>query len=449
MTQERLEVVLGGSHLGRVEPRGDGRLRLIYEESARRARNAIPLSISMPLSAAEHDHERIEPFLDGLLPDNEAVRRRWGTDFQVSHRSAYSLLKHVGEDCAGAAAFVRPERLDSILSGRQWEVEWLTSADVESRLLALDQDGSAWQQRGAPGQFSLAGAQSKIALLWLDGRWGRPAGRAPTTHILKPPLRDFPGHVENEYMCLRLARALGLPAAEARVERFGQRVALVVERFDRIRTTEAARAAGAAGAALSELAEHTPILRVHQEDLCQALGVTPGRKYQNEGGPAPADIVEVLRMHSSRPTEDVWTFIESLALNWLIAGTDGHAKNYALLHGGGGRVRLAPLYDVASLLPYVDRKLHRAKLAMQIGGHDDLRGIVGRHWEKLATELRLDPIETLERVRSLIARAPGSVEAVRREARASGLDAPFVDRLAELVALRADDCRWALATGAG
>lgn len=471
MSDGRLEVVLGGSPVGHVERRSDGRLHFGYEESSRRAPSAIPLSISMPLSATEHGHERIEPFLDGLLPDNDEVRRRWGMDFHVSHRSAFSLLAHVGEDCAGAAQFVRPERLEAVLSDQRWDVTWLTMEAVEARLRKLDQEASAWQERGATGQFSLAGAQSKIALMSEDGRWGLPAGRAPTTHILKPPLRDFPGHIENEHLCLRLARELGLPVAETTVRRFGACVALVVERFDRARPALLAAAAAASAAAssattaldpaaaraaaeararaaaLSALAERTPILRVHQEDLCQALGVPPGKKYQSEGGPSPADIVDLLRTHSSRPVEDVWTFVEALALNWLIAGTDGHAKNYSLLHGGRGRVRLAPLYDVASLLPYEGRELRRVKLAMKIGDKYPVREIAGRHWEKLAAELRLDPTETRERVRSLVERSPAAMEGVRTEARDAGLEPSVVDRLAELITARAADCARALGEG--
>ncbi|MBA4159563.1 MAG: HipA N-terminal domain-containing protein [Gemmatimonadetes bacterium] len=142
MGSEHLEVVLDGSRLGRVERRSDGRLRFVYEDSSRMAAAAIPLSISMPLSAAEHGHEHIEPFLDGLLPDSEEVRRSWGRDFQVSHRNPYSLLEYVGEDCAGAAQFVRPDRLEQILSEQRWEVDWLTIAEVAARLRKLDQNAA-------------------------------------------------------------------------------------------------------------------------------------------------------------------------------------------------------------------------------------------------------------------------------------------------------------------
>jgi serine/threonine-protein kinase HipA len=196
---------------------------------------------------------------------------------------------------------------------------------------------------------------------------GIPSGRIPTTHILKPPNGTFEGFPENEHFCLELARALGLPTAESRVMRFGEEIVIVIERYDRTRT--------AAG-----------WTRIHQEDICQAIGILPAKKYQNDGGPGARSVVELLKLHSSSSGEDTATFVTALGLNWLIAATDGHAKNYSLLVASRGRVRLAPLYDVASVPPYSQFDLKRVKLAMKVGDKYRLRDVGRREWGTIRTE---------------------------------------------------------------
>lgn len=335
MSVETLVALMAGQHMGTIERGARGLLRFEYREDWRSASHAIPLSLSMPLSAAEHKHAVIEAFLWGLLPDNEQTLDRWARRFQVSARNVFALIAHVGEDCAGAVQLARPERVRTLVEANEAEIAWLSESDVAQRLRALREDHAAWRQPRDTGQFSLAGAQPKTALIERRGRFGVPSGRVPTTHILKPPTPELDGHAENEHFCLAIARALGLPSASSRVRRFDDEVAIVIERFDRARLTKT-----------------QTILRLHQEDCCQALGKVPTLKYQNEGGPSAQDIAELLRVHSSRAHEDVERFVDALAFNWLIGGTDAHAKNYSLLHASGGRVRLAPLYDLASVLPY-------------------------------------------------------------------------------------------------
>jgi serine/threonine-protein kinase HipA len=244
-------------------------LTFIYNEQWRTTENAYPLSISMPLALAQHGHAKTDPFLWGLLSDNQMVLDQWAKKFQVSARNAFSLISVVGEDCAGAVQFVRPERLEVIIGAAPAEIEWLDEADIAKRLRALREDHSAWRIPRDTGQFSLAGAQPKTALLLENGRCGVPSGRVPTTHILKPPSGQFAGHAENEHFCLELARAVGLPVVDSRIMHFRDEVAIVVERYDRIRTANGLR-------------------RVHQEDICQALSIQPTHKYQNEGGPVSA-----------------------------------------------------------------------------------------------------------------------------------------------------------------
>jgi len=460
---EPLHVLLAGNDIGLLRQE-QGRTSFTYAPAWRQSAQAIPLSLSIPLAAAEHDRNAVEAYLWGLLPDNELVLERWAKAFHVSPRNAFALLSHVGEDCAGAVQFVRPERLDANLPAASLQVQWLDEAAIAQRLANLRRDQSAWRAASDLGQFSLPGAQPKTALLYLDGRWGVPSGRTPTTHILKPPIGAYAGHAENEHFCLLLAKTLDLPAANSEVRRFGDETAIVVERYDRVKTSSLAAAAAAEAAAaaaasafapeaigkvteaaarasmLGKLAETQPLLRLHQEDLCQAMGLLPAFKYQNEGGPTPHDIVELLRAHSSRPRADVETFLAALTYNWLIAGTDAHAKNYSLLHGGGGRIRLAPLYDIASILPYDNVDLRRVKLAMKIGGSYELDNIGPRQWRKLAAEVDRDPDALLRSVAAMAVAMPEAVAQTRAVVQAAGLTHPIVERLAERLTARARHC---------
>jgi serine/threonine-protein kinase HipA len=415
MTNPRLLACLNGTPMGTVERDRAGRLRFAYDDAWRRRPDAIALSLSMPLIRSEHPHAAIDAFLWGLLPDNEQTLGRWGRQFQVSARNAFGLLAHIGEDCAGAVQFIPPDRLASIQRDAREDIAWLNERDIGERLRLLRHDPSATRRAEDHGQFSLAGAQPKTALLWRDGRWGVPSGRVPTTHILKPPTDAFDGHTENEHLCLSLARTLGLPVAHSQVHRFDGEPAIVVERFDR--TTWQGQ-----------------LLRVHQEDICQALGIVPTRKYQSDGGPGPMVIAELLRTHSSAASEDVQRFVDALAFNWLIAGTDAHAKNYSLLLGSHGRIRLAPLYDLSSALPYPELRQDKLTMAMKIGNTYRLRDIRRHHWEKLARELRLPVEAMLDRVVKMAGALPDHAQDVARGMQASGLDHPIIDTLLDLLA---------------
>src|SRR6266513_2816612 len=413
--------------MGTVTQAKGGRLTFLYADEWLASSGAYPLSVSIPLAPGQQGQRKIEPFLWGLLPDNEIVLGQWARKFHVSPRNVFGLIANVGEDCAGAVQFVRPERLDAIRLGARPQVQWLDEAGVADRLRALRQDQSAWRMAGDTGQFSLAGAQPKTALLLENGRWGVPSGRLPTTHILKPPTGEFDGHAENEHFCLELARALGLPVVDSRIMHFQDEIAIVVERYDRVRTEAGLR-------------------RAHQEDMCQAFAIPPTRKYQNEGGPGIRDIVALLTTNSTSSAEDVATFHDSVSYNWLIAGTDAHAKNYALLIGSEGRVRLAPLYDVASVLPYPDIDIQKATLSMKLGGEYRLRNITLHHWHKLAAELHVDPDAMVARVDSFAAQLADHVSDITRRMTEEGIKHPIIARLAEALVVRAAACRKLLRT---
>jgi serine/threonine-protein kinase HipA len=405
-----LILLLGDSDVGRLRRDRNGRVSLRYTPAWRAAPGAFPLSVSMPLALEEHGHASVDPFLWGLLPDNELILDRWARRFRVSARSAFALLTHVGEDCAGAVRFVTAERMAELPREERGAIEWLDDAGVAERLRLLRTDAAAWRTDRDHGQFSLAGAQPKTALALVDGRWGVPTGRLPTTHILKPGIPGLDAQAENEHFCLTLGRALGMPVAGSRIQRFQEETAIVVERYDRV--TQGKR-----------------ILRVHQEDTCQALRLHPASKYEAEGGPGARAIAALLRMHSRRPTEDVETLVDALAFNWLIGGTDAHAKNYSLLIGAEGRVRLAPLYDVASALPYEHLQVRKLKLAMKLGGTYRLWDI-GRHqWSKLAGELDLEADAVVARARAKAEKIPDLAADLTRRLVAEGLGSPVLRRL--------------------
>jgi serine/threonine-protein kinase HipA len=416
-----LIALLDNQEVGRVQNQ-NGRLSFVYKETWRSLPAAYPLSLSMPLTSAEHGHAKVDAFLWGLLPDNSRILENWGSRFHVSPRNVFGLIAAVGEDCAGAVQWVRPERLETVLHKKSEKIDWLTETEIAARLRSLQSDPSAWRQIGDTGQFSLAGAQAKTALLLEKGRWGIPSGRIPTTHILKPSSVNFEGHVENEHFCLQLAQSLGLPVPRSHVLHFEDQVVISVERYDR-------RHVGRV------------LHRVHQEDICQALGLVPTKKYENEGGPGIRQIMDLLRTHSADRDQDFDTFLTAIALNWLIAGTDAHAKNYALLLGAEGAVRLAPLYDVASILPYPTMDVMSAKLAMKIGGEYRLRYIGARQWEKLATTCGLRPEETLTKIKNLTQSLPDHIMETQKQLASEGLRHPLLHRLSQTLITRAQHCK--------
>ena len=418
----QLIALLDSREVGTVHYK-DSRLSFAYSDAWRNDPNTYPLSLSMPLGSATHGHARIEAFLWGLLPDNDRVLQNWGKRFQVSPKNVFRLISHVGEDCAGAVQFVSPERLETLIAEpAAREIQWLTEDDVAERLRTLRADHSAWRAASDTGQFSLAGAQPKTALLFERKRWGVPSGRIPTTHILKPPTGEWDGHAENEHFSLQLARSLGLIVPNSSVLRFQDEIAIVVERYDRTR------------------AENRWV-RIHQEDMCQALGLHPTRKYESDGGPGVQRIVELLREQSSSPEEDVQSFVDAIAFNWLIAGTDAHAKNYSLLLGQDGVVRLAPLYDLASILPYPAVDTSKVKLAMKIGGEYRLRNIGLRHWQKLASELRLDEATLIGRIKAMAQAMPDQAAAIQKQIEEAGLSHVTITRVCKRLAVRAVACQ--------
>lgn len=422
-----LRVLMNGAFIGAVQEGPSGELRFAYERAWQESKEAVPLSLSMPLARRAHGDDVVRPFMEGLLPDNSHVLDQWARRFQVSARNPFALLTHMGEDCAGAVQFVRPDRPQHMASLGEGEVEWLVEEEVAERLRELVERHGTGRFARDRGQFSLAGAQPKMPLLYDGERWGIPYGQTPTTHILKPPAQEgLSGFDVNEHLCLGVARELGLSAARSTVRRFADQVALVVERYDRGRLPDGR------------------LVRLHQEDACQALAVSPLRKYQNEGGPGPVEIVELLLRESDDPETDIGAFLDALALNWVIGGTDAHAKNYALLLSPAS-VRLAPLYDLICVLPYPRLVPYRkAKLAMKIHSEYQLWKIRRRHWEGLAARCDLDAEPVVIRVGEVVSALPEACDKAAVVVRAEGIDHEIVGEIERQVRKSADQCLRAL-----
>ncbi|TJW06981.1 MAG: type II toxin-antitoxin system HipA family toxin [Mesorhizobium sp.] len=371
-----LRVLLNNHLVGHLNKAATGAVNFRYDEGWLSWEHAMPVSLSLPLREDAYRGEQVFAVFDNLLPDSDALRKRVAEKVGAAGTDAYSLLAAIGHDCVGALQFVTihgdgDDRHDDHGKASAITGEAVDDDAIEQLLKGLAQ-APLGLSREDDFRISVAGAQEKTALLWYEGRWIKPHGTTPTTHIFKPQIGELPNgidltnSVENEYYCLKLTAAFGLPVNSAEIQTFGKTKALVIERFDR-RWTKDGR-----------------LLRVPQEDCCQALSIRPTRKYQSEGGPRLIDILTLLK-GSDTPAVDQATVLKAQILFWLIGATDGHAKNFSIFLASGGSYRLTPLYDVLSAEPSLDTgqiERKQMKLAMSVGKNNHYRidEIHGRHF---------------------------------------------------------------------
>jgi len=415
----QLHVFIEDRLAGSLERDANGRLSFQYDRDY--PSDATPLSPALPCGGGRFTHDAVAPFVTGLLPDDEQVIERWAKMFGVRPGNLFALLAHIGMDCAGAVQFVPDDRLDQLSESA---LEPIDDAGIEEMLRQLRISPTTWQQpTGARGgHFSLAGAQSKFALHRTDNGWARPFGRVPSTHIFKPSIIGIDNHDLNEHLCMRAAARLGLPAARTELVTFGAERVLIVERYDRQRTP------------------NNDVVRVHQVDMCQALGIPPQNKYQRDGGPGPVEIITTLR-NAFTGEADVERFVRSLVFHWVIAGTDAHAKNYGLLLSGTA-ARLTPLYDVATATMLPEWNWHKWELAMRIGRHSKFRDLHARHWQRFAATVGV-PYQLIEETTVRYATAIG--DALIEAGRGLPSDAePYLHRLVDQVAEHAQTAVHAL-----
>lgn len=337
-----------------------GEMQFAYAPAWLEDSESPALSFSLPKRLKPFGRRECQPFFEGMLPEESqrvAIARALG----VSAGNDFRLLEHLGGEVAGALVLLPEGEVPPQPSDGAPDI-----LDDERVLALLDRLPIRPMLAGEGGlRLSLAGAQSKLPVLLLDGQIALPAPGQPTSHILKPPIPRFEGTTENEFYCMTLARAIGLDVASVAMRRVGDRPFLLIERYDR------------------KLDGEGRLVRLHQEDFAQALGVPSQRKYASEGGPTFRDIFALLRAAATRPARDVLKLADAAIFNLIIGNADAHAKNFSLLHVGGV-VRLAPLYDLLSTISYPELS---EKLAMKIAKKATLEEIEPRHWDRFAEDI--------------------------------------------------------------
>jgi len=365
----KLLLFISGALAGHVLQDANGALSFAYET----AYSGPPVSLSMPISPITYPQRIIRPYLQGLLPDDPNVRADIANRYSCLGENPFDLLSHIGLDCPGAVQLV-PEGDASLVESRPGNLVELSGPDLENRLRLLREHASSPWDANHEGRWSLGGAQSKMALRYQGGHWYDCEGSEPTTHILKPGVTGYDNQALDEYLCQRVALKMGLPAAKVEYLAFGSEHAVSIQRYDRI--------IGADGT----------VTRVHQEDLCQALGVDPNRKYAEQGGPSSPDVLALLATTEAEAAHNLQLFILYLLFNYLIGATDAHAKNYSILLSAGNSAVLAPLYDVASIAPYQSLSPRRRKplrAAMSIGDENRFGMLDNSHLEQLSHDANL------------------------------------------------------------
>jgi len=392
-----LNVLINNRLVGKLQKEASGAVSFEYDQTWLDWDPAFAISLSLPMRETAYNGEQLAAVFDNLLPDSPNVRRRVAERMGAQDTDYFSLLEAIGRDCVGAMQFLPddvPADVEPYVTG-----EPLSDKEIE-RILASLATAPLGVDKEPEFRISIAGTQEKTALLRHEGQWMRPIGTTPTTHLLKPQLGEIPtafgpidmtASVDNEHYCLKLLEAFGLNVARTQIETFGRRRVLVVERFDRRWRN----------------AQH--LLRLPQEDCCQAIGIPSSRKYQSNGGPGMSDILTLLQ-RSDEPQKDQVDFFKSQILFWLIGATDGHGKNFSVFLKPEGRYGLTPFYDVLSAQPAFDKRQiphNKYKLAMSVGKnrHYRIQEVVGRHFAESGKAAGLGPTLMHKAVKDILERA--------------------------------------------
>ncbi len=365
--KQTLCVYLHGRLVGKLHS-DNATLSFAYDERYLQKASAVKLSASLPLQQGVFDHQAAAPFFSGLLPDQD-VRSRLARHLGLSEKNTFALLKEIGGECAGAVS-IYPESVSPRPDDAP-TYHVLEDAQAGEILSSLSKRPLLAGEEGV--RISGAGAQDKLMIVFVGGKVAVPTGSTPSTHIIKPAIKDLEGSVHNEFFCMKLANAVGLPVPEAKVFWLQGEPYYLVERYDRRRE------------------KNGLVVRLHQEDFCQAMRISPEIKYENEGGPTLGQCFALLdeRIKSgAMPGKNKLILLQGVIFNFLIGNGDVHGKNLSLLYEAESE-SLAPFYDLLSTVVYSD--FHKAKMAMKIGGEYRFKNVTARHWGRLVETLDLSP----------------------------------------------------------
>lgn len=428
-----LRLWMNGAFVGTWTAKPNSTETLVYDAAWSASDQGRSISLSLPFTPgnAPLQSDRVRNFFENLLPDNNEIRKRVASRFQLGSTDAFELLREAGRDCVGALQVLpddmTPTDVQTVNATRLSDAE---VAQVLRDTLSPRPLGGRYINE-EDFRISIAGAQEKTALLWFNGHWCRPHGSTPTTHIFKMPLGlianmqyDMSESVENEWLCSEILHAYGLPVARTKIEQFEDMKVLVVERFDRVWWDEPGAKPW--------------LIRLPQEDMCQATGTAPHLKYESDGGPGVSQIMKLLG-GSLNPVRDRRTFFQAQVLFWMLGAIDGHAKNFSIFIRKGGAYELAPLYDVLSAYPFMGNGAKqlspfKAKLAMAVrskNAHWKIREIQRKHW--LAMGSKYGVVSPEERgsdyvLDDLVARTPDVVSKVSAK-----IPAGFPQRVADTI----------------
>lgn len=350
---------MNGDLVGELSRSRTGVLSFQYNSQWLDNHHKRPISLSLPLQNEPYIGDKVYNFFDNLLPDNPAIRGRIQARFMAETNQPFELLSHIGKDCVGALQLSDKIETDvkKIVGAA------VTDSDIAKTLKNYQQAPLGMSHSEDDFRISIAGAQEKSAFLWHENKWKRPFQSTPTTHIFKLPIGKIPyqqidlsDSCENEWICTQIAKAFGLDTANCKIIHFEDVKTLVVERFDR-------KFSG----------DNSWIIRLPQEDMCQAMGYSPSLKYQSDGGPGILNIMDLL-LGSQKSKHDQEHFLKSQVLFWLLAAIDGHAKNFSLFIEALGRYQATPLYDIMSAYPIIYSKQmekQKIKMAMSLKGKNN------------------------------------------------------------------------------
>lgn len=398
-----LNVFLGADKVGQLEQDDHGALWFGYDSEWLGNSDAVPLSASLPLRAERYKRNECRPFFAGLLPE-ETSRKLVAQAFGVSERNDFAILEKIGAECAGAVSLLPSAERPIIGQATYREI---SEVELGEKLAAVPNHPLMAGEEGI--RLSLAGAQGKIAVMIRGGRFFLPLDGSPSTHILKPQSPHFTGLVENEHFCMRLAAEVGLDVARVEIGGAEGQKFLQIERYD--------RRMDSAGI----------FQRIHQEDFCQALGIPPELKYQEDGGPGLKQCFELLRAQSAVPGPDVLKLFDAVVFNYLIGNSDAHGKNFSFLYSGGG-CRLAPLYDLICTRAYPGIS---SGMAMKIGGERESNLILSKNWIGLIADIGIAQAGALRRLRQLARRVESALVKIPGDPSVIGIVRTHAESLAE------------------